>query len=182
MSRYRGQTIALLTQHGKERVIAPALEPALGCHIQLVTGYDTDQLGTFTRDKPRPGSQLEAARRKVRIGMALSGLLSVLVDMILLPALHKRRRAGGPRTLSLPGAFIAPWLTPRCGMFTGCCRNLVAGCLAGRWSAAGCSRSPSLPAHCVNRLSIDEINGKEVVWQSIKRKAEAEETTSASWR
>ena len=63
MSRYRGQSIALLTQHGKERVIAPALEPALGCHVQLVTGYDTDQLGTFTRDKPRPGSQLEAARR-----------------------------------------------------------------------------------------------------------------------
>lgn len=74
MSRYRGQSIALLTQHGKERVIAPALETALGCRVQLVTGYDTDQLGTFTRDTSRPGTQLEAARRKARVGMELSGL------------------------------------------------------------------------------------------------------------
>ncbi|MEN9903943.1 MAG: hypothetical protein RLZZ555_508 [Pseudomonadota bacterium] len=71
---YRGQKIALLTQHGKEQVIAPVLEPALGCSVQLVSHFDTDQLGTFTRDIPRPGSQLEAARRKARKGMELSGL------------------------------------------------------------------------------------------------------------
>jgi len=71
---YAGQTVALLTQHGKEKVIAAVLEPALGCVVQRVTGFDTDQLGTFTRDIPRPGTQLEAARRKARIGMALSGL------------------------------------------------------------------------------------------------------------
>lgn len=74
MARYRGQSIALLTQHGKEQVIAPALEPALDCRVQLVTGYDTDRLGSFTRDTPRPGTQLEAARRKARVGMELSGL------------------------------------------------------------------------------------------------------------
>ncbi len=71
---YAGRPIALLTRHGKERVIAPALEPALGCRVELVTGYDTDRLGTFTREIPRAGSQLEAARRKARIGMELSGL------------------------------------------------------------------------------------------------------------
>lgn len=71
---YAGATVALLTQHGKERVIAPVLEPALGCSIQLVSGFDTDLLGTFTRETPRPGSQLEAARRKARKGMELSGL------------------------------------------------------------------------------------------------------------
>jgi len=54
----------------KERVIAPVLEPALGCQIELVDGFDTDQLGTFTRDIPRDGTQLEAARKKARIGMA----------------------------------------------------------------------------------------------------------------
>lgn len=70
---YQGKTIALLTQHGKESVIAPVLEPALGCRIERVTGFDTDQLGTFTRDVPREGTQLEAARRKARIGMELSG-------------------------------------------------------------------------------------------------------------
>lgn len=71
---YAGRPIALLTQHGKERVIAPVLEPALGCRVELVTGYDTDRLGTFTREIPRAGSQLEAGRRKARIGMELSGL------------------------------------------------------------------------------------------------------------
>ena len=71
---YAGQTVALLTQHGKAQAIAPVLEPALGCRVVTVEGYDTDQLGTFTREIPRLGTQLEAARRKARIGMELSGL------------------------------------------------------------------------------------------------------------
>jgi hypothetical protein len=69
-----GHSVALLTQHGKEKVIAPVLEPGLDCRIRHVTGFDTDQLGTFTRDTPRSGTQLEAARRKARTGMELSGL------------------------------------------------------------------------------------------------------------
>ncbi|GAB6194863.1 DUF6671 family protein [Lysobacter xanthus] len=70
---YAGRRVALLTQHGKEAILAPVLEPALGCRIDLVTGYDTDLLGTFTRDIPREGTQLQAARRKARIGMELGG-------------------------------------------------------------------------------------------------------------
>lgn len=73
-SLYAGRRIALLTQHGKEAVIAPVLDAALGCRVERVSGFDTDTLGTFTRDIPRAGNQLEAARRKVRIGMTLSGL------------------------------------------------------------------------------------------------------------
>ena len=73
-SCYDGRQIALLTQHGKLQVLAPVLQQALGCTIFLVTGYDTDLLGTFTRDIARQGTQLEAARRKARIGMELSGL------------------------------------------------------------------------------------------------------------
>jgi len=73
-SVYASQRIALLTQHGKEVVIAPVLDGALGCRVERVGGFDTDTLGTFTRDIPRAGNQLEAARRKVRIGMELSGL------------------------------------------------------------------------------------------------------------
>jgi len=66
--------MALLTQHGKERAIAPVLEPVLGCRIERVAGFDTDRLGTFTREIPRAGTQLEAARKKARLGMELSGL------------------------------------------------------------------------------------------------------------
>ena len=73
-SGYQNQKVALLTMHGKEKVIAPVLEPHLGCVIEHVTGFDTDQLGTFTREISRPGTQLEAARRKARKGMELSGL------------------------------------------------------------------------------------------------------------
>lgn len=47
---YAGQRVVLLTQHGKERVLATVLEPALGCRVERVTGYDTDRLGTITRD------------------------------------------------------------------------------------------------------------------------------------
>ena len=71
---YPGRQVALLTQHGKERVIAAALEPALGCRVERVAGYDTDLLGTFTRDIPREGTKLEAARKKARLGMELAGL------------------------------------------------------------------------------------------------------------
>jgi len=71
---YSGRRVALLTQHGKERVIAPVLDAALGCRVERVNGFDTDTLGTFTRDIPRAGTQIEAARRKAQVGMELSGL------------------------------------------------------------------------------------------------------------
>ncbi len=71
---YADRQIALLTQHGKETVIASVLDAALGCRVKRVTGYDTDLLGTFTRDIPRAGTQLEAARKKARLGMELAGL------------------------------------------------------------------------------------------------------------
>jgi hypothetical protein len=71
---YSGRRVALLTQHGKQRVIAPMLDAALGCRVEWVSGFDTDTLGTFARDIPRAGTQVEAARRKARIGMELSGL------------------------------------------------------------------------------------------------------------
>ena len=53
---YAGAEFALLTRHGKQRVIAPAREDALGCRVHHVDGYDTDLLGTFTRDIPRFGT------------------------------------------------------------------------------------------------------------------------------
>jgi hypothetical protein len=37
--------------------------------VEHISGFDTDQLGTFTREIPRAGTQLEAARKKARLGM-----------------------------------------------------------------------------------------------------------------
>lgn len=71
--KYHARPVAFLTQHAKERVVNPVLEEGLGCRVELVRGFDTDTLGTFTREIPRAGTQLEAARAKAREAMRLSG-------------------------------------------------------------------------------------------------------------
>ena len=70
---YEGHSVAFLTQHGKQDLVRDPLEAALGCQLLHTDGYDTDQLGTFTRELTRAGSQLDAARKKANIGMALTG-------------------------------------------------------------------------------------------------------------
>jgi hypothetical protein len=72
--RYDNQTAAFLTQHGKESLLAPVLEPFLGCKIQRVEGFDTDQLGSFSGEVQRLENQVDTARRKARIGMDLANL------------------------------------------------------------------------------------------------------------
>jgi hypothetical protein len=56
--------------HGKERVIVPALGAVLGVEPELVAGLDTDAFGSFSRERPRPGSALDAARAKVGAAFA----------------------------------------------------------------------------------------------------------------
>jgi hypothetical protein len=73
-SAYAGQEIVLLTRHAKERVMAPIFETHLGAMLSVDFGYDTDLLGTFTREIPRLQSQREAAVRKARIAVERSGL------------------------------------------------------------------------------------------------------------
>lgn len=70
---YLGRQVAFLTQHGKQDLVREPLETALGCQLVHTEGFDTDQLGSFTREQARPGSQLDAARQKATIGMALTG-------------------------------------------------------------------------------------------------------------
>lgn len=69
---YAGLKASLLTKHGKESVISPQLFNSNGLDVMHISSYDTDQLGNFTRDIPRHGSQLDAVRKKARIGMELS--------------------------------------------------------------------------------------------------------------
>jgi len=70
---WAGERIALLTRHGKEQVLAPLLASVTGARVELVDDVDTDALGTFTREVPRAGSQLDAARRKAALAVAHSG-------------------------------------------------------------------------------------------------------------
>ena len=69
---YKGKKVALLTKHRKEKIISPILENALGCKIELVQSFDTDELGTFDRTVDRQGTQLETVRRKAHIGIDFS--------------------------------------------------------------------------------------------------------------
>lgn len=66
---YRGARIGLLTQHHKELVIGPVLSEKLGCHVERIGGYDTDTLGTFTREIPRFGDHREAAHKKAQLAI-----------------------------------------------------------------------------------------------------------------
>ena len=66
-----GAGALLATMHGKERVIAPLAARFLGLQVEVVPGLDTDAFGTFSRDVPRTGSPLDAARAKIAAGFAL---------------------------------------------------------------------------------------------------------------
>lgn len=70
---YAGQTVALATQHGKARALAPPLQRRLGLTVETVA-IDTDAFGTFTGTRRRTGTAAEAALAKARAGMAAAGL------------------------------------------------------------------------------------------------------------
>lgn len=54
----------LATMHGKASVIAPILLETLQLQVTTPAAFNTDAFGTFTRDIPRPGDQLQTARAK----------------------------------------------------------------------------------------------------------------------
>ncbi len=71
------RTAVLATQHHKEKVIAPLFATELGLPIivpaELDIAFDTDRFGSFSREVPRMGSQLEAACRKVEAVLDATG-------------------------------------------------------------------------------------------------------------
>jgi hypothetical protein len=71
---YAGVPVALATRHGKQQAIAPALARAPGLRVVLAADVDTDQLGTFTGEIPRPVPADETAVRKARLALQATGL------------------------------------------------------------------------------------------------------------
>lgn len=63
--------LALLTKHHKAGTVSNALCRA-GFQVRTVDSFDTDQLGTFTREYDRRGSQLDAAFAKAKLATELS--------------------------------------------------------------------------------------------------------------
>lgn len=69
---FAGARLAFLTMHDKLPLVAPALTP-LGFVLELATGFDTDQLGTFSGDIARQLTPVEAALKKAWLATELSG-------------------------------------------------------------------------------------------------------------
>jgi hypothetical protein len=66
--KYYGKNISLATKHGKELVVAPAIQAVCNASI-VVAEVDTDQLGTFSGEVPRQGTPREVVQKKARMGM-----------------------------------------------------------------------------------------------------------------
>jgi len=66
-----GSALVIATMHGKDQVIAPILEQRWNLSARVCARLDTDQFGSFTRDIPRTGSVLDAARAKIAAAFAL---------------------------------------------------------------------------------------------------------------
>ncbi|MDF2379691.1 MAG: hypothetical protein P1V18_05770 [Candidatus Gracilibacteria bacterium] len=64
MDFFLNRTALLATQHQKEKVIAPILESALGITVLVPKEINTDQFGTFTREKKRHGTAQEVVKKK----------------------------------------------------------------------------------------------------------------------
>jgi DNA-directed RNA polymerase subunit RPC12/RpoP len=70
---FSNRVAVLATMHQKERVIAPLLKQAINLDVMIPKSFDTDAFGTFTRDRDRPGTQLEAARLKALAALDQTG-------------------------------------------------------------------------------------------------------------
>lgn len=67
------RTAILATRHRKEQVIAPLFAQEFGVKVIVPAHFNSDYFGTFTRDIPRAGNQLTAARRKAEAVLELTG-------------------------------------------------------------------------------------------------------------
>lgn len=69
---FRGRNLLIATKHEKEKVIAPILEKELGVKCAISSGFDTDELGTFSGEIERKDDPITTSKNKCQIAMELS--------------------------------------------------------------------------------------------------------------
>lgn len=69
---FRGRNLLIATKHEKEKVIAPILEKELGVKCTISSGFDTDELGTFSGEIERKDDPITTSKNKCQIAMGLS--------------------------------------------------------------------------------------------------------------
>lgn len=70
---FSGRKLVIATMHGKEKVIAPLLEKALGVETLLPEGFNTDRYGTFSGEIEREKDPLETASTKCLDACRMTG-------------------------------------------------------------------------------------------------------------
>jgi len=70
----QGRPVSLATCHGKERALARPFRVALGLELVVAEAFDTDSLGSFSGEIPRPSDGPTTCRLKAEAGMAATGL------------------------------------------------------------------------------------------------------------
>lgn len=64
---YAGQRIGLATIHAKELAVAPPFRRVLDAEVVVAPQVDTDELGTFSGDVPRPDALVETCALKAEL-------------------------------------------------------------------------------------------------------------------
>jgi hypothetical protein len=64
---YTNLRLGLATMHGKERAIAPPFRRVIGAEVVVAPNLDTDELGTFSGEVPRPDALVETALLKAEM-------------------------------------------------------------------------------------------------------------------
>ncbi|ADU31925.1 DUF6671 family protein [Evansella cellulosilytica] len=71
---FDGRECVVATMHQKEKVIAPLLKEELGLQVITPQNFNSDAFGTFSGEVSRKGDQLEAAKRKLKEAMDMTGV------------------------------------------------------------------------------------------------------------
>jgi len=66
---FQHRKLVIATKHGKESVIVPLVEEALGVQCIVLESFDSDQFGTFSGEVKRNQDALETARMKCYAAM-----------------------------------------------------------------------------------------------------------------
>lgn len=81
IERFAGRKLGVATIHGKEQVIGPLLERALGLSgFSAIADVDTDRFGAFSGEVQRTLDPLAACEAKARHGAEISGLDLVIAS------------------------------------------------------------------------------------------------------
>lgn len=77
---FHGRRLVIATMHGKEKVLQPQLERALGVKVVTTRELNTDEFGTFSGEVERELTPVETARRKCIEAARLTGETLVLAS------------------------------------------------------------------------------------------------------